>query len=384
MKIAYHFKCTGITGNYAALFFRSVFTKLLSLDEPFISSKILTGDLIKHEMIRKFKTPNDFLVYLIQLDGNNWKKIVPKKIEHFIDRDVFIICFETIQKEIAEKLHEALLKEEKHYLGAFEIDNTLKLHWWLYEECIAPKLRILNNEISILITDQSEEERDIAKHYKELLHGIPFKRINTELSNYRYSIFDDDHNFENVKRAAEWKKGTESLFSTITDEIISKLTDAAPELTERLWTINHTFLNAQTGEQYALAMTSCRRLFEYVTDCLFPATNEIVEGHSLKKDKYKNRLLEFAKRELKSKTNIDLTIANTSFLFEEWEKLYELSNKGVHSEPHRQECRRCIIRTILLLDDLITIKRTPFTVNVRSDRFFNDFLDDMNNRQQID
>jgi len=384
MKIAYHFKSTGITGNYAARFFRSFFTKLLSLNEPFISSKILIDDLIKHEMMRKFKTPHDFLIYLIQLDGDNWKRLVSKKIEQFIDDDIFIICFETIQKEIAEKLHTALLKGEKHYIGAFEVDNSIELHWWLYCECMGPKFRILNNEINILITDSSEEERDVAKHYAELLHGVPFKRINTELSNYRYSIFDDKHNFENEKRVAEWKKGTESLFSTITDEIISKLTDAAPELTDRLWTINHTFLNAQTGEQYALAMTSCRRLFEYITDCLFPATNEIVEGHSLKKDKYKNRLLEFAKREFKSETNIDLIIANTYSLFEEWEKLYELSNKGVHSEPHRQECRRCIIRTILLLDDIITIKGTPFTVNVCSDEFFNDFLYGKNNGQQID
>lgn len=122
-------------------------------------------------------------------------------------------------------------------------------------------------------------------------------------------------------------------------------------------------------------MTSCRRVFEYVTDCLFPAINVIIDGHSLKKDKYKNRLLEFAKRELKSETNIDLIVTNTTSLFEEWHKLYELSNKGVHTEPHRQECRGCIIRTILLLDYLIAIKRTPFEVNIKTDKFINNFKD---------
>jgi hypothetical protein len=370
MKVAYHFKCTEIQERYDSLFYRIVFSNLLTLNEPFISSKVLIGDLVSYEMIRKFDTPDDFLNYLFQTHGDNWKRILNGKIKYFIEQDVFIICFETIQKEIAEKLHTSLINEE-HYLGCFEVDNAIELHWWLYGECIGLKFRILNKKISILV-DTDSEEKEAAEHYKELLKGISFEKIDTEFSNYRYSLIDDNHNFENAKRTAEWKKSTESLFTTITDEIIAKLTDTAPELTDRLWTINHTFSSAQTGEQYALAMTSCRRLFEYIINCLFSATDEIIDGHSLKKDKYKNRLLEFTKRELKSEVNTDLIFTNTVSLFDEWSKLYELSNKGVHSEVHRQECRRCIIRTILLLDDLISIKQTPFEVKVKAEKFFND------------
>lgn len=374
MKVAYHFKCAKVEGRYDQLFYKSIFTKLLNLNEAFISTKVLTGDLITFDIFKQFENPNELLDYLFQSNGDTWKRIIIDRIRYFVEETVFIICFETIQKEIVEKLHKSLV-DEIHYLGVFEIDNSIKLHWSLYGECIGPKFRILNKQINILLDAENEESREIAEHYKGLLKGIPFQGIDVEYSNYRYSLVDDNHNFENARRAAEWKKSTDSLFATITDEIIAKLTDSAPELTDRLWTINHTFLNAQTGEQYALAMTACRRLFEYVTDCLFPATNEIIDGHSLKKDKYKNRLLEFAKRELRSETNIDLIVTNTSSLFEEWNKLYDLSNKGVHSEPHRQECRRCIIRTILLLDDLITIKRTPFTVKVKAERVFNDFMD---------
>lgn len=374
MKIAYHFKCTEIQGYYDKLFYTNLFNKLLRLNEPFISSKILIGDLLLHKFINKFENPGDFLVYLFQLNGDTWKRIIHDKVHFFIEQDVFIICFETIQKEIADKLHSTLLDEE-HYLGAFEIDNSLEVHWWLYGEYIGPKFRILNKDVNIIVNTENEEDKEAAEHYKDLLIEIPFRKVNIEFSNYRYSLMDDNHNFENAKRSTEWRKSTESLFSTITDEIIAKLTDAAPELTDRLWTINHTFLTAQTGEQYALAMTSCRRLFEYITDCIFPARNEISDGHSLKKDKYKNRLLEFAKKELRSETNIDLIVTNTASLFDEWTKLYDLSNKGVHSEPHRQECRRCIIRTILLLDDLIAIKQTPFEVKVKAQNFFNDFLD---------
>jgi hypothetical protein len=74
-------------------------------------------------------------------------------------------------------------------------------------------------------------------------------------------------------------------------------------------------------------------------------------------------------------------VTNTASLFDEWAKLYELSNKGVHSEPHRLECRRCILRTILLLDDLIAIKRTAFPVNVKADNFINRFIDKVDKKQ---
>ncbi|QDH81174.1 hypothetical protein FKX85_19930 [Echinicola soli] len=258
-------------------------------------------------------------------------------------------------------------------MGALEIDYSLELHWWLYGECIGTRFRLLDKEINILIDNNEPESLDYVSDVSQRLENIPFDSINTEYSNYRYSIFDDKHHYENARRAAEWKQGTDSLFSTITDEIIGKLTDTAPDLTDKLWSIHKTFSKAETGEDYAQAMTSCRRVFEYVTDCLFPATDEIVDGHSLKKDKYKNRLLEFAKREFKSKVNIDLIVANISSLFDEWEKLYALSNKGVHGDPHRQECRRCVLRTILLLDDLISIKRTPFEVNIKADKLIDHY-----------
>jgi hypothetical protein len=372
MKVAYHFKCGDIQGRYDSVFYKVIFNNLLRLNQPFISSKILVGDLLIYDYLHQGINPSDFFNYLFQVNGDTWRRIITDRIKYFIEDTAFIICFETIPKELAIKLNDSLVNDER-YLGAIEIDNSFELHWRLYGECIGPKFRILNREINIFIDDNEPESLEYADDIKQRLKGIPFDFVNTEFSNYRYSIFDDKHNYENAKRATEWKKGMESIFTSITDEIIGKLTDTAPDLTDKLWSINQAFLNAQTGEQYAQAMTSCRRVFEYVADCLFPATDEIIDGHILKKERYKSRLIEFTKQEMKSDINIDLIVTNTSSLYDEWNKLYSLSNKGVHSNPHRQECRRCIIRTILLLDDLIAIKRTPFEVNVKAEKSIRDF-----------
>lgn len=372
MKVAYHFTCSDIEWRYDHHFYKILFEKYLSLNQTHISSKILVGDLCVFGLTSKIDNPVVFFNQLLKDDS--WKRIVSSKLNLLLEENVFIICFETIQKDVAEKLHQLLIGDN-HYIGAFEIDNSVELQWWLYGECIGPKYRILNKDVYILVDSKEVEELEYGEEQKTLFESFFFDNVKIEYSNYRYSIFDDNHHYKNAKRGAEWRKSVDSIFSTITDEITGKLIDVAPDLTDKLWAVTNVFDSAETGEQYAQAMFSCRRVFEYVTDCLFPASDEKPEGHSLKQDKYKNRLFEFAKREFRSSSNIDLIVTNISSISAEWDKLYELSNKGVHNEPHRQECRRCIIRTILLLDDIVSLKGTPFEVNIKNDKLRNKLED---------
>lgn len=97
-----------------------------------------------------------------------------------------------------------------------------------------------------------------------------------------------------------------------------------------------------------------------------------MDGHSLKADKYKNRLFAYADISRKSNTNIDLIVATTKTLFEQWDKLNSLSNKGVYSEVFRAETRRCLLRTIMLLDDIVSLKEKPFEIkpNLNFDDIF--------------
>jgi hypothetical protein len=242
----------------------------------------------------------------------------------------------------------------------FTIDDTFEPHWWLYGECIGAKYRIIEHDLYIITDNIGALNPMYLKELKEFFERLLFKNVFVEYTEMRYTLFDNNHNYDNAKRAAQWRKSTEALFATIIDSISGRLQDTAPNLMDKLWAMMDAFERAETGEQYAQSMTSCRRIFEYVADCLFPPTDVLIEGRSLKKDKYKNRLMQFAAQELKSNTNIELILSSTMFLFEEWNKLYDLSNKGVHDNTHKQECRRCIIRTLLLLDDLVALKNRPF------------------------
>jgi len=378
MKVAYHFTCDGIAMRYNHFFYKKLLDSYFRSSFHFISTKILSGDLLVHSYIKKREDFGILLDLLTNPKPNIWKRLIDGKAGLLVTENIFVICLETIQKDTADMIH-GWFKDEPQYVGAFEIDHTSEIHWHLYGECVSPKYRLVNKDFYIMTDNEDPEMLEYFEDEKEFFKDFPFEKLTMENANYRYSIFDDKHNYQNAKRAAQWKSSIDSLFSTVSDEIIGKLSDTAPELTDRLWSITNALDSAETGEQYAQAMSSCRRIFEYITDCLFPATDEIIDGHSLKRDKYKNRLLEFASREFKSKTNIELIVTNTSALFAEWEKLYSLSNKGVHDESHRQECRRCILRTILLLDDLISIKRTPFQVNIKSDKFLDDLKEKYGN-----
>jgi len=196
---------------------------------------------------------------------------------------------------------------------------------------------------------------------------LGFSKVDFESLNWKYSIFDSYHNFEEARRIAEWKRNSGALLAFIADDIVSKLSDIAPDLGNKLWSALKTFEEAETNEQFAQVTASCRRIFEYVTDCIFPPTDEKIDEHSLKADKYKNRLFAYADSSRKSDTNIDLIVASTTTLFEQWDKINSLANKGVHSEVFRSETRRCLLRTIMLLDDIVSLKATAFEIKPKLD-----------------
>ena len=53
-------------------------------------------------------------------------------------------------------------------------------------------------------------------------------------------------------------------------------------------------------------------------------------------------------------------MVSTATLAEQLEKLDSAVNKGVHADLLDVEGRRCVIRTVMLLDDMISLKSGPF------------------------
>lgn len=372
MKVAFHFDADYFEINYGDPIEKAFFSKLLSYKPLLISSKVFIGDLLAHsyaydEQETKngcVKTFNkDKYIKILEAWANPenhvWLDFPEEYLIACANRNVFVICLESIEFKLAKYLSKSF-REFEYYLGAMEVDDLSPVHWMLYSNSLIPCYRIINANINVFWDGINEDEKN-ENELKEL-QKLGFKKIKHESLEGKFAIFDKYANFEHAKRITEWKREFGNLLTFLVDHMVCRLSDIAPEVGNKLWAAMKTFEDAETNEQHAQVATSCRRILEYIVDSIFPPSEKEVKGHKLDKKKFKNRLLAFADQERKSNTNIDLICTSTSALEEQIDKLLNLQNKGVHGEIFRAEARRCLLRTVLLLDDIISLKQEAFEI----------------------
>jgi hypothetical protein len=201
----------------------------------------------------------------------------------------------------------------------------------------------------------------------EFLQDCGFDPVTFEALNGRHTIFDQYHNFEHGQRVALWKRQFSYLVAFLADEAVTRLSDPAPELGDKLYAAMQTFDTAETNEELARVVESCRRIFEYVIGRIFPPVERSDTGQGLSARKYRNRLLAYADVSHRSDPDIDLVVASTEVWTSQVDKLLNMTNKGIHKEVCRAETRRTLLRTILLLDEIISLHTAPFEVNDHTD-----------------
>jgi len=379
MKIAFHFNAfhPSLGSNYADGAEKLLFNILLSCRNLNLSSKILTGDLLLANLAndvkktsgrtetREFNEDKYYQIVNLWLKPENtiWSSINKDRLVKVLEDEIFTICFETIEIQLADYLDKILREGSEAYLGAMEVDDASEVHWRVYSNSIIPRYRINNKTASVFWDSFFEESKDESTIQR--LTRLGFKQVSFESLNGKYTIFDEYHDFEHARRVAEWKKRCGNMLAFIVDGVAHNLGDTAPDLSKKLWATLKAFNGAETSEEYAQVSVSCRRIVEYVADELFPPIKGEVEGHKLGKDKYRNRLLAFADETRKSDTNVDLICVSTNALSEQMVKLTELASKGVHAEVYRAETRRCLLRTIMLLDDIISLKVGAFEIKTK-------------------
>lgn len=227
---------------------------------------------------------------------------------------------------------------------------------------MGPRYRQVNDKLYIFWDGICEDSK--REDLLEIWSKKGFSVVEHESLNGRYTLFDGYHNFEHARRVAAFKKRTGYLLGYLVDDLISKLQDNCVEIGNKFWAALNAFERAETIEEYAHVATSCRRIIEYVADNIFPPTDDETNGFKLGKSNYRNRLLAFADKERKSDTNIDLISVSTKMLAEQLDKLSNLQNKGVHGEVMKEEARRCLFRTIIILDDVLALKKDQFQSKV--------------------
>ncbi|MBN1594273.1 MAG: hypothetical protein JW941_13600 [Candidatus Coatesbacteria bacterium] len=139
----------------------------------------------------------------------------------------------------------------------------------------------------------------------------------------------------------------------------SRLQKIAPDILEKFASA-YKRLGEGDSEARSQALTSCRRILKSLADHLYPATHQPVKcadgkERKLTDDKFINRLLQFIAEKVKGRTSGDLLLADLEDLGGRLEKVHDLSCKGVHAEISSLETNQCVIKTYLLLGDILRL-----------------------------
>lgn len=280
---------------------------------------------------------------------------------------VFTVCFEALDATTIATVDRSLRHDfPDSYLGALEVDESLPSHAGAYR--LVAMGRVDNGSARVFWDGITEDTK--MDFLIDWFRNAGYYECEFESLNGKYSIFDADHGGMQSFRKAQSRQWMRQLLDSVSDNILGHLTDGAPAISDKVWNALREFQQIEVPEQASNVAFACRRIFESVTDELFPPTDDRPDRRDLGPDKFKNRLLMYLQVQKVSKTESALIEATMKTTAVELDSLCRMANKGLHAEFVRSQARRCLLRTLLLLDSLVSVRDRPLEVQIRENGDF--------------
>jgi hypothetical protein len=379
VKIAFHFNADhgSLGGDYGYPIRRSLLSAVLNSRTMELHTKVFEGDLLLATLTMDCETTEtgvshrfnkDRLSSVIQTllnpGSHVWMSFDMRIIDALLRAKVFVILLESISFRNAHELDRSL-RDLPYYLGALQVDGACSVHWAAYSESLVAAYRIVGKALFSFWDGVCEDSKD--EGWIEEFLRLGFTRVEFEALNGKFTVFDKYDDFEQARRVAELGGALSDSLGFLADQVITRFSDTAPELGNKLWSAIQTYDRAEVVEDYAQVAITCRRLIEYIADQVFPPQDIPVGGRKVGPRDYRNRLLAYADNERANDTNIDLICVSTEMLSRQLEKLGKLANKGVHADIYRHEARRCLLRAIMILDDILSLRERPLEIKPHLD-----------------
>ena len=374
MKIAFHFDELKLAGGSKAII---ATLKAVRAADKFARSKMFVGTLLfSHAASKTTRQGNqatsvvdqDFYKSLIEEWASpqplRWYSLRPNALQVALEGSVFAVCLETLDLRTGTAVNTALQKMfGDAYLGATEVDESLVSHLGAYQ--LVPGGRIDCERATVFWDGINEDSK---MHFElDWYNDAGFETVAFESLEGRYTIFDRDDGLEQAKRTAESRQWMRQLLDSVFDHVIPQLADGAPDIPDKLWGALKALRSMEINDEASNVALGCRRVFESAADALFPPTDDAPDGRQLGTDKYKNRLLKYLETQRVGETEQKLIVAAMEAAAAELDSLNDLANKGVHADIDRTQARRCLLRTLLFLDDLIAVRKDPLEIQIRFD-----------------
>lgn len=357
MKVAFHFNADleGFRGCYGTPIEEMCFRILLAQDPSRLHFKIFRGDLLVSNYIHDAKKRDELMRGLLRPPRPLWQSLHPDFSELMLTHRIYVLVFEGIENKIRDVLHTALEGNEA-YLGAQQVHEANPIHWVLYGAYLVPSYRLLGKELRLLYSmgDKEAHDEDMVNPWRKL----PFSSVTFEDLGVRHTIFYTYDSYEHACRVADLSETLTNHLDGVADQVLLRLSDLAPQLTDVLYSAFQRLEHLETSEDLAQASLSCRRILENLADAVYPHRDELVEGRMVTEKNYRNRLWAYISDCLSGREK-ELLLAELNDIGGRVEKLDALANKGIHDKVSLSEARRLLLGEVILLYDILTLAPPP-------------------------
>lgn len=374
MKVAFHFDEANLGGGDKAI--KAVLTALRAANKH-AHTKVFMGTLLFSQAATRHTTEGgtrhgvhdpelykELVSEWVYPHPLRWHALLGYARTTAMQKPVYSVCFETIDATTAATIDRRLEGEfGAVYLGALEVDESIAAHLAAY--VLSPLGRVVGSRATLFWDGYDPESK--MPYRMDWFKTAGYEPVEWESLSGRHTIFDLDEGPEQSVRAAFSRQWLRELFDGVVDHAMPRLADGLPDIPERLWSAMKTFREIEVSEQASHVATSCRRILDHVADALFPAAPDAKKEDLLGPTKYKNRLIEYLKQQRVHDTEANLIQATMDAIWLELDNLDKLANKGVHGQVGLAQARRCLLRTILFLDDLIAVRQEPLPITMRPD-----------------
>ena len=319
-----------------------------------MSSKKEKGLLLLEEVIENLENPKFSLFSCIQKLNRIGKLLNEKKLVIWTEIQLGNTIYTTGLKELIS----AFIRNEKE--GNKETQEKLiAITKTVKELGIDVGIDITNEELTAKATDAGGSFSNIGyiedkyKDYVKTKRGNDGTYYTANLSqtlSVVKSLAYKKASFYHKKYAYEHLP--ESNFEILKNHVEDVLFEIDPELAEQLL-LAFKSVSSNSEEEWSQGLTSCRRFFEKLADNLYPPTVEKINGRSLSKENYINRLWAYMDANIVSKSNKDLAKKHVDFLGLYLQSTFKLTNKGVHSSLTRVEAIKTVMHIYLVCADLL-------------------------------
>jgi len=154
---------------------------------------------------------------------------------------------------------------------------------------------------------------------------------------------------------------TETIFEQARILVNQTFIEKCPDAIQKL-IASYERLASNNPEEWAQALTSCRRILKSFADSVFPAQdNPYTYGAGtrldVKDDNYINRIWAFIDKTIESDTRKEYLKTKVTDLGNRVEAIYKMTNKGIHEDIDQLDVNMCVIDIYLFFGTLLQLKK---------------------------